>query len=135
MEFIVPGAPRSANANPRSRRRWRTRVSQAAQQCLPADGSPTDQNVSALIIHFYWGTTSLDVDNIAKALLDGLTGILYRSDHQVAQLTVRKSLLVAGSALTGATPYLLGAVERMSQARSDFVYIRVDPAPDHSRVP
>jgi hypothetical protein len=135
MEFIVPGAPRSANAGNRSRRRWRDRVSQAAQECLPADESATEQDVSVLIVYLYWGETSLDVDNIAKALLDGLTGILYRSDRQVVQLIVRKSLLIAGSALTGATPYLLEAIERMSLDRSDFVYIRIDPAPDHSRIP
>ena len=135
MEFIVPGAPRSANANPRSRRRWRNRVSQAAREGLAAEGSATEQDVSVLIVYFYWGETSLDVDNIAKALLDGLTGIHYRSDRQVGQLIVRKSLLVAGSTLTGASPYLLEAVERMSRDRSDFVYIRVDPAPDHSRIP
>src|SRR5215472_959603 len=33
MEFVA-GAPRSANANPRSGRRWRERVSQAARERL-----------------------------------------------------------------------------------------------------
>src|SRR5579884_3481031 len=77
MEFIVAGAPRSANANPRSRRRWRERVARAARESLQAQGGPTDHNHSVLIIYFYQGETTLDVDNIAKSLLDGLKGILF----------------------------------------------------------
>jgi hypothetical protein len=41
----------------------------------------------------------------------------------------------AGLSLTGASLYLLDAIERMSRAGSDFVYVRADPAPDHSRIP
>jgi hypothetical protein len=48
MEFIVAGAPRSANANPRSRRRWREWVAQAARERLQEEGGPTDQDLSVL---------------------------------------------------------------------------------------
>jgi hypothetical protein len=135
MEFIVAGAPRSANANPRSRRRWRARVSRAARERLQEEGGPTNQDVAVLIIYFYQGETFLDVDNIAKSLLDGLKGVLFRDDQQVSELLVRKSRLIAGLSLIGASPYLLDAIERMSQTGSDFVYVRADPAPDHSRIP
>jgi hypothetical protein len=135
MEFIVAGAPRSANANPRSRRRWRERVSQAALQRLEEDTGPTNQDLALLIIYFYQGETFLDVDNIAKSLLDGLKGIVFRDDHQVSELMIRKSRFSAGLSLTGASPYLLDAIERMSQAGSDFVYVRADSAPDHGRIP
>jgi hypothetical protein len=135
MEFIVAGAPRSANANARSRRRWRERVSRAARERLQEEGELTNQDVAVLIIYFYQGETFLDVDNIAKSLLDGLKGVLFRDDRQVSELLVRKSRLSAGLSLTGATPYLLNAIERMAQLGSDFVYVRTDPAPDHSRIP
>jgi hypothetical protein len=135
MEFIVPGAPRSANANPRSRRRWRGRVSASATQRLQEAGLPTDENLSILIIYFYQGETTLDVDNIAKSLLDGLNGVLFRDDRQVSELLVRKTRLSAGLSLTAASPFLLSALERMTQERSDFVYVRAQPAPDHSRIP
>jgi hypothetical protein len=135
MEFIVAGAPRSANANARSRRRWRERVSRAARERLQQEGELTNQDVAVLIIYFYQGQTFIDVDNIAKSLLDGLKGVLFRDDQQVSELLVRKSRLSAGLSLTGATPYLLNAIEHMSQLGSDFVYVRADPAPDHSRIP
>jgi hypothetical protein len=135
MEFIVPGAPRSANANPRSRRRWRERVARAARECLGEEGGLADQDLAVLIIYFYQGETTLDVDNIAKSLLDGLKDVLFRDDRQVTELLIRKSRLSAGLSLTGASLYLLEAIEHMSQAASDFVYVRTDPAPDHSRIP
>lgn len=135
MEFIVAGVPRSANANSRSRRRWRERVARAARERLGQEGGPTDQDVAVLIIYFYQGETTLDVDNIAKSLLDGLKGILFRDDQQVSELLIRKSRFGSGLSLTGASLYLLDAIERMSQTGSDFVYVRADAAPDHSRIP
>jgi len=135
MKFIVVGAPRSANANPRSRRRWRERVARAARERLREEDGPTAQDVAVLIIYFYHGETTLDVDNIAKSLLDGLKGVLFRDDRQVSELVVRKSRLGAGLSLTGASLYLLDAVERMSQDASDFVYVRLDPSPDHGNIP
>ena len=135
MEFIVPGAPRSANANPRSRRRWRDRVSEAARELLAEAGEPTHQDVSVVIIYFYLGETSLDVDNIAKALLDGLKGILIHDDRQISQLVVRKTRIAGGVSFSGANAYLLDAIERMTKIGSDFVYVRADPAPDHGRIP
>ena len=135
MEFIVVGAPRSANANPRSRRRWRERVARAARERLWEEDGPTAHDVAVFIVYFYQGETTLDVDNIAKSLLDGLKGVLFRDDRQVSELVVRKSRLSAGLSLTGASLYLLDAVERMSRDASDFVYVRVDPAPDHGNIP
>jgi len=137
MEFVVAGAPRSANANARSRRRWRERVSRAAREQLREEGGSgtTDQDASVLIIYFYQGEATIDVDNIAKSLLDGLKGVLFRDDRQVSELRVRKTPFGIGLSLTGASLYLMEAIERMSQTSSDFVYVRIDPAPDHGRVP
>src|ERR1700747_1995876 len=101
MEFIVAGAPRSANANARSRRRWRERVSRTARERLEQQGEPTHQDVAPLIIYFYFyqGETTLDVDNIAKSLLDGLKGVLFRDDQQVSEILIRKSRFSAGFSL------------------------------------
>src|ERR1700738_5239767 len=118
MKFIVVLAPRSANANPRSRRRWRERVARAARERIREEDAPTAQDVAVLIIYFYQGETTLDVDNIAKSLLDGLKGVLFRDDQQVSEILIRKSRFGAGLSLTGASLYLLDAIERMSQAGS-----------------
>lgn len=135
MEFIVPGVPRSANASAQSRRRSRERVAHAARERLAAGEASIDQDLSVLVIYFYQGETTLDVDNITKSLLDGLKGILFEDDRQVSELLVRKTRLSAGLSLTGASLYLLEAIERVGQTGSDFVYVRIEPAPDHSRIP
>jgi len=96
---------------------------------------PTDQDLAVLIIYFYQGETTLDIDNIAKSLLDGLKGVVFRDDQQVSELRARKTAFGVGLSLTGASLYLLEAIERMSQTSSDFVYVRVDLAPDHGRIP
>jgi Holliday junction resolvase RusA-like endonuclease len=51
---------------------------------------------SVLIIYFYQGETTLDVDNIAKSLLDGLKGVLFRDDRQVSEILIRKAASVPG---------------------------------------
>jgi hypothetical protein len=137
MEFIVAGAPRSANAPNRSRRRWRERVTQAARDRLREEGglAPIGGEISVLIVYFHQGEATLDVDNIAKSLFDGLKDVVFPDDRQVSELRVRKSRFSASLSLIGASLYLLDAIERMSQTSSDFVYVRVDPAPDHSRIP
>jgi Endodeoxyribonuclease RusA len=112
-------------------------VSRAAWDRLREESvpGPPNQDLAVLIIYFYQGETYLDVDNIAKSLLDGLKGVLFQDDQQVSELLVRKTRLSAGLSLIGASPYLLDAIEGVSQSGSDFVYIRADPAPDHSRIP
>lgn len=135
MELVVPGAPRSANAGARSRRRWRERVARAARERLAEEDAPAEPDLSVLIIYFYQGETVLDIDNIAKSLLDGVKGILFADDRQASELLVRKTRLSAGLSLIGASPYLLESIERMTLMASDFVYIRIEPAPDHGRIP
>lgn len=88
-----------------------------------------------MIIYFYQGEATIDVDNIAKSLVDGLKGVLFRDDRQVSELRVRKTPFGIGLSLTKASLYLMEAIERMSQTSSDFVSVRIDPAPDHGRVP
>jgi crossover junction endodeoxyribonuclease RusA len=134
MEFIVPGAPRSANAGNRSRRRWREEVSRAARE-WSTSADPIGQELSVRIIYFFTGETALDVDNMAKPLLDALKGLVFHDDQQVSEILVRKTQLSPGLTLGGASPSLLETVEQMSQQGTGFVYIRIDPGPDHSRIP
>ena len=38
------------------------------------------------ITYFFWGAIDLDVDNIAKPILDALKSIVYNDDRQVEEL-------------------------------------------------
>jgi crossover junction endodeoxyribonuclease RusA len=76
---------------------WRFKVSQAAREanlplleteavrvtlmfCLPQPKKPTRQHP----------TTKPDLDKLARAILDALTGIAYKDDSQVTQLDAQK---------------------------------------------
>lgn len=49
---------------------------------------PTEGPVSVSLVVFCRGR--MDVDNVAKSVLDGLTGVAYEDDDQVVDLRVRK---------------------------------------------
>ena len=66
---------------------------------------PIDQDLAVLIIYFYKGETTIDVDKIAKSLRDGLKSVLFRDDQQVSELRVRKTPFGLGLSLIGASPY------------------------------
>lgn len=49
---------------------------------------PTEGPVSVSLVVFCRG--KMDVDNVAKSVLDGLNGVAYEDDDQVVELLVRK---------------------------------------------
>jgi crossover junction endodeoxyribonuclease RusA len=46
--------------------------------------------VPVLVVLDVYARGRLDVDNVAKSVLDGLTGVVYEDDDQVVELLVRK---------------------------------------------
>lgn len=131
FDFVVAGIPASVQAT-RSKKPWQARVRRAATARWPAGTPPLVQELTATIIYFYVGDTSLDVDNIAKPILDALKGIVYPDDHLITQLVVRKTKLIPGLAINNPSPELASA---LAQMRGDFVYVRINRAPHHSEVP
>lgn len=57
---------------------------------LPIPVSSTKARRAAMVSGEERPTSSGDIDNLAKAVLDALTGIAYVDDRQVAQLTTSK---------------------------------------------
>jgi len=49
---------------------------------------PTEEPVSVMLDIYARG--KMDVDNVAKSILDGLNGVAYEDDDQVVELLVRK---------------------------------------------
>lgn len=132
FDFTVSGIPISAQAkSPKARASWKRSVATAALvQGEDAQPAATDE-VSATIIYFYEGDADIDVDNIAKPILDALSGIAYIDDSQVTQVTIRKTPLTAGLLVNSPPPTLAAALE----IEADFVYIRVAGPPNHRRLP
>ncbi len=83
------------------------------------------------IIFFYFQDTDLDVDNIAKPILDALVGVVYDDDQSVVQLIARKTRLAPGLDIRDASAALAEGLD----ADMDFVYVRVGGPPDHRIIP
>lgn len=92
---------------------------------------PIASEVSAAVVFFYEGETDIDVDNIAKPVLDALTGLIYEDDLQVSQITVRKTALTGGLLIDNPPPALTAALA----VGGDFIYVRIGDPPDHRIIP
>ena len=78
FEFSVLGIPLSAQASGHSRGRWQETVRAAAEAEWESGTPPIGGEASVTIIYSYEGETDLDVDNIAKPILDALNPHLMR---------------------------------------------------------
>lgn len=99
---------------------------------MPAGTPLVGEGVGALIIYFYADYTDLDVDNIAKPILDCLEDVVYANDRVIEQLIVRKTGLTGGLTVRNPSPSLANALAGVTR---DFVYIRISNPPDHGEVP
>ncbi len=73
------------------------------------------------IILFNFQDTDLNVDNVAKPILDALVGVVYDDDQSVVQLIARKTRLAPGLDIRDASAALAEGLD----ADMDFVYLRV----------
>ena len=131
IEFTVVGTPISAQAHGSSRGKWKKRVEGAAKAAIAGGNPAFGVEISATIIYFYVGRTTLDLDNIAKPILDALTGVVYQDDGLLAQITVRKTRLFEGLGVLNPSVALAARLA----GNKDFVYVRVGVGPNHSEMP
>lgn len=102
VTFSVPGQPvpkqsfRYTGANGRGGgytdprvKAWQTLVSQHARLAM-AGREPFTCPVSVTLTFFLPTRRRVDADNLSKAVLDSLNGIVFVDDNQVAKLTIYK---------------------------------------------
>lgn len=97
IEFFVPGHPITAHRPRLSHGRvhmdpeylvWEEQVGYTA---LAEVDEPMDGYV-VLALHFFSDSWAMqDIDNLSKAILDGLRGVLFHDDRQVVNLHLFKS--------------------------------------------
>ncbi|MCX6378859.1 MAG: RusA family crossover junction endodeoxyribonuclease [Armatimonadetes bacterium] len=69
---------------PEEHNKWKARVAKSAKEVIPV--SPTSLPVEVSITT-YVTTTTIDVDNVIKPILDGMNGVAYDDDKQVYRVT------------------------------------------------
>lgn len=89
FEIVLAGTPVSQQTRRRSRvRGWTEDVRRQASGSI-AEHSPLEGHLAASIVYFAAGI-DIDVDNIAKPLLDGLKGVVFESDAQIVDCHIFK---------------------------------------------
>ena len=76
-------------------------------------------------IGYYFRGDSLDIDNILKAILDGLKGVVYTDDNLIADLIVSKRSLDEFARLDVSVEFA-----RALETGADFVHVVVDHVGD-----
>lgn len=124
FEFVVIGTPVSQQTRRRSRLRdWRRIVTTAATARWPAGRSPWDQPVKVTVTHFY-AVVPIDLDNLAKPVLDAIKGIVITDDGQVCELVLRRIAVREVLRLPPPSPLIAGALVMASE----FLHVLVvDP--------
>ena len=99
MTFKIPGAAvpkarprvgRSGAYTPKKSAAYQNKVSALALKARQiAHLRPYKGNVS-VDIEVWGGSKRIDIDNVAKNVLDGMTGVCYRDDCQVQLLVVER---------------------------------------------
>ena len=79
FRLVVPGKPESFRAV--RAERYKRRVQEVAKSLFV---SPLTGQLDVLIDYFHLRRRRMDMDNIAKCILDALTGTAYSDDVQVA---------------------------------------------------
>ena len=102
ISFFVPGVPRAKQSfrvagrgrgyTPARVKVWQADVGWAAQVSMRALGmlDPLCGNLAVQIIFFLPGARKIDLDNLSKAVLDGLNGIVWQDDRQNVRMILDK---------------------------------------------
>jgi Holliday junction resolvase RusA-like endonuclease len=133
FEVAIPGIPRAYRAA--SCPAWQAHVRGVAARAWPAAHAPYQDELSIVLIYFHLGTTTIDLDNMAKPILDALNGLVYADDRQLSQMTVRKTQLTSPAVVRSPSAPLTAALVLAWESRSGFVYLAVRDAPDHGAIP
>ena len=124
FEFAIPGTPASQQARRRERvHEWTRRVRTTAALHWD-DASPLDVMVSVEILYIF-DSTSLDVDNIPKPILDALKGLVYVDDGQITDLICRKRRWDGSTDIASSSSLL----RQFHRAHKEFSYIRISETP------
>ena len=129
FEITVKGPPLSQQASSSSRKKWKARVEQAAQEKLPNGSAPVAQDVAISIVYYFEGDTP-DVDNVIKPIQDALVGVVYVDDSQVIKAECAKVSIDGSFTIRGASATLLQAFSD----KDPFVHVRVTWPPDMSKL-
>ena len=127
FEFVIPGIPVSQQTRNRARLiAYKQEVRAYATKRLPNGSNPISIPVKITVVYYY-ENVPLDTDNFIKPVQDALIGVVYTDDSQVWDIGLRKTNLTGSFRVKGMSAVL---AEGFCSGK-EFLYVRVEPAPDH----
>jgi Holliday junction resolvase RusA-like endonuclease len=132
FEFTVDGPPVSYQTrNPVRLRAWQQAVRSAAAQRWPANTVPVTVRLRFTVTYYHDGVTvRIDNDNLVKPIQDALNGLISVDDRQITDTHIRKTDLNGSFRVRGMSPVLAEGFCR----GNEFLYVRVELAPDHEEL-
>lgn len=122
FEMFIFEKPRSRQMRDKQKRSdWRTRIREEAIAQGGGAAGPA-QGPIRVRIGYYFRSVSLDVDNILKAILDGLERVVYESDNDITDLIVSKRSLDDIARNENTSAQFMRALQR----NQDFLHIIID---------
>lgn len=132
FEFIIDGPPVSHQTRHAERlRAWQHVVRTAAAQRWPTDTPPLVTQLRFTLTYYHDGVAvRIDNDNLVKPIQDALNGLVYEDDRQITDTYIRKTDLNGSFRVRGMSPVLAEGFCR----GNEFLYVRIDLAPDHEEL-
>lgn len=132
FEFTVLGTPISHQSHNKTLlRQWQQMVRQAAEQLWPVSVAPVTADCLLIGVYYFGASPALlDNDNFIKPIQDALTGLVYEDDRQVTDTLIRRTNIRGAFYIQDESAPVALAIRR----GEEFVYVRVDVAPDHRRL-
>jgi crossover junction endodeoxyribonuclease RusA len=130
FELVIHGPPVSQQTRRRARRRaWIGELREAVINRWPADEPPVLGPIRVTMTHVY-AVVAVDLDNLAKPVLDALKGLVYHDDGQVTDILMSKRGMARDLRIRAPSPVLLDAFRQ----GGEFLYIRVEKALNQEQV-
>ena len=134
LELIIKGIPASLQSSSPSKARWKERVQFAAREAILEEDELCEE-CRGILVFFYFGSTSLDVDNIVKPVSDALCAIAFVDDKLVSEWVSRKTDLET-TEIRDPPPPVAAVLEDWLAAKQPFVYVCiVGERPNHAELP
>jgi Holliday junction resolvase RusA-like endonuclease len=131
LEFLVPGVPVSAQTRRRLLKdQWMESVRASASVAWGSAGPVGDELAVALTLYARAGWR-LDLDNMAKPILDAMTSLVWDDDRQIVSLYAHRRDLGGPLIVAGVSPVLAQGFV----SNSPFVHVRVTEPPDMAVIP
>ena len=129
-EFVVLGVPISAQThNNGAKVAWMTSVADAARDAWGPRG-PLSDDLAAFVTYYGVGGWHLDLDNMAKPILDAVTGVVWSDDKQLVDIHPARREL-------DGLYYLRGISEALAKgfvSDGAFVHMKITTPPDRRRL-